>query len=148
MESRPKPPATSLPPLPDEAPSPSAQPSAGSAPPTPGAAADLPALLRHRPRRSHQRLRLLRPHPTRLGPSSLHLTRVAAARYNAGPHIPRPHLQPGDLLFFATNPTNPATIHHVGIYHGQGRMIHAPHTGDVVRTPEEATDQCGRPERM
>ncbi|TDD86084.1 C40 family peptidase, partial [Actinomadura rubrisoli] len=40
---------------------------------------------------------------------------------------------PGDLLFFATTPTHPASIHHVGIYLGHGRMIHAPQTGDVVR---------------
>ena len=26
-----------------------------------------------------------------------------------------------------------ATIHHVGMYIGGGKMIHAPHTGDVVR---------------
>ncbi|TDC77435.1 bifunctional lytic transglycosylase/C40 family peptidase, partial [Actinomadura sp. 7K507] len=61
------------------------------------------------------------------------LPRVAAAQYNAGAHIPRPQLQLGDLLFFANNPANPATIHHVGIYYGRGRMIHAPQTGDVVR---------------
>ncbi|MGP4026168.1 C40 family peptidase [Actinomadura sp. 3N407] len=61
------------------------------------------------------------------------LPRVAAAQYHAGTHIPRTRLQPGDLLFFATNPANPATIHHVGIYYGRGRMIHAPQTGDVVR---------------
>lgn len=35
--------------------------------------------------------------------------------------------RPGDLVFFG----RPA--HHVGIYIGGGRMIHAPHTGDVVR---------------
>ncbi|MFD0690937.1 C40 family peptidase [Actinomadura fibrosa] len=61
------------------------------------------------------------------------LPRVAADQYNAGPHIARTALQPGDLLFFATQPNRPATIHHVGIYLGHGRMIHAPQTGDVVR---------------
>ncbi|MFI0484365.1 C40 family peptidase [Actinomadura sp. 9N215] len=65
--------------------------------------------------------------------AGVRLPRVAVAQYNTGTHIPRAQLQPGDLLFFATNPANPATIHHVGIYHGRGRMIHAPHTGDVVR---------------
>ncbi|GAA4238138.1 NlpC/P60 family protein [Actinomadura meridiana] len=65
--------------------------------------------------------------------AGIRIPRVAAAQYNAGTHIPRHDLQPGDLLFFATNPADPATIHHVGIYHGHGRMIHAPHTGDVVR---------------
>ncbi|NKZ03331.1 C40 family peptidase [Actinomadura latina] len=65
--------------------------------------------------------------------AGIRLPRVAADQYNAGTHIPRAQLQPGDLLFFATNPSVPATIHHVGIYYGHGRMIHAPHTGDVVR---------------
>lgn len=42
-------------------------------------------------------------------------------------------LQPGDLIFFATNPANPATIHHVAIALGHDSMIEAPRTGDVVR---------------
>ena len=61
------------------------------------------------------------------------LPRVAADQYNAGRHIPRSQLRPGDLVFFAHNPSNPRTIHHVGIYLSRGRMIHAPQTGDVVR---------------
>ncbi|WP_169806935.1 C40 family peptidase [Actinomadura macra] len=65
--------------------------------------------------------------------AGIHLPRVAADQYKASTHIPRTQLQPGDLLFFATNPAEPTTIHHVGIYYGRGRMIHAPHTGDVVR---------------
>ncbi|MFD0692383.1 C40 family peptidase [Actinomadura fibrosa] len=66
------------------------------------------------------------------------LPRVAADQYNAGPHIARTALQPGDLLFFATQSSRPATIHHVGIYLGHGRMIHAPQTGDVVRISQFA----------
>ncbi|MDL4770742.1 C40 family peptidase [Actinomadura xylanilytica] len=65
--------------------------------------------------------------------AGIRLPRIAADQFNAGPHIPRSRLQPGDLVFFATTPANPHTIHHVGIYLPQGRMIHAPHTGDVVR---------------
>jgi cell wall-associated NlpC family hydrolase len=42
-------------------------------------------------------------------------------------------LQPGDLVFYATDLTDPATIHHVGIYIGAGNMIDAPHRGAVVR---------------
>jgi len=41
-------------------------------------------------------------------------------------------LQPGDLLFYASG-TAPSSIHHVGLYVGDGLMIHAPRTGDVVR---------------
>ncbi|MEO3857238.1 NlpC/P60 family protein [Acrocarpospora sp. B8E8] len=39
-------------------------------------------------------------------------------------------LRPGDLMFFGGTPTDPT---HVGMYIGQGTMIHAPKTGDVVR---------------
>lgn len=61
------------------------------------------------------------------------LPRVAADQWYAGPHPTRSQLQPGDLVFFATNPHDPATIHHVGIYVGGGYMINAPHTGAVIR---------------
>jgi peptidoglycan DL-endopeptidase CwlO len=47
------------------------------------------------------------------------------AQWDAGTHIPRRDLQPGDLVFFDG-------IGHVGIYIGGGRFIHAPHTGSVV----------------
>ncbi|WP_213451468.1 C40 family peptidase, partial [Rhizomonospora bruguierae] len=39
----------------------------------------------------------------------------------------------GDLIFFATNPSDWRTIYHVGMYVGGGRMIQAPTTGDVVK---------------
>ncbi len=42
-------------------------------------------------------------------------------------------LRAGDLVFYATDPANPATIHHVGMYIGNGLMVEAPHTGTVVR---------------
>src|SRR4029450_1264320 len=44
------------------------------------------------------------------------------------------HLVAGDLVFFADNPGNPSTIHHVGMYICKGLMVEAPHTGAVVRT--------------
>jgi cell wall-associated NlpC family hydrolase len=37
-------------------------------------------------------------------------------------------LEPGDLIFYG----NP--IHHVAIYTGNGRIVHAPHTGSNVST--------------
>src|SRR5918999_2336772 len=42
-------------------------------------------------------------------------------------------MQPGDLVFYAYNTADPATIHHVGIYIGAGNMIDAPYTGANVR---------------
>jgi cell wall-associated NlpC family hydrolase len=47
------------------------------------------------------------------------------AQWDAGTHIPRGQLEPGDLVFFDG-------IGHVGIYIGGGRFVHAPHTGTVV----------------
>jgi cell wall-associated NlpC family hydrolase len=38
----------------------------------------------------------------------------------------------GDLIFFAVDRMDPTTIHHVGMYVGNGYMIHAPRTGAVV----------------
>jgi cell wall-associated NlpC family hydrolase len=63
----------------------------------------------------------------------IQLPRVAADQYTAGAHVAMDALQPGDLLFWATDVSNPATIHHVAIYLGAGMMLAAPHTGDVVK---------------
>jgi peptidoglycan DL-endopeptidase CwlO len=48
------------------------------------------------------------------------------AQYGAGVPVSRSQLQPGDLVFFNG-------LGHVGIYIGGNQMIHAPHTGDVVK---------------
>jgi peptidoglycan DL-endopeptidase CwlO len=61
------------------------------------------------------------------------IPRVSRAQWGAGPHVAVANLLPGDLVFYADNPADPATIHHVGMYIGNGLMLHAPHTGDVVR---------------
>ena len=49
----------------------------------------------------------------------------AAALYSTGRPVAVSHLRPGDLVFFHG-------LGHVGIYIGQGRMIHAPQTGEQV----------------
>jgi cell wall-associated NlpC family hydrolase len=51
----------------------------------------------------------------------------------SGPHVPLRQLRRGDLVFYATNVADPATIHHVGIYIGGGLMVDAPYTGASVR---------------
>lgn len=55
------------------------------------------------------------------------LPHYSGAQYSATTHIPLSELQPGDLVFFYSD------LSHVGIYVGGGQMIHAPHSGDVVR---------------
>ena len=42
------------------------------------------------------------------------------------PKVPPDQLQPGDMVFFR----GPG---HMGIYIGGDQIVHAPHTGDVVR---------------
>ena len=61
------------------------------------------------------------------------LPRTAAQQYQAGPHPSIGELQPGDLLFWASDLGIWQSIDHVGIYLGNGQMIVAPHSGDVVK---------------
>jgi cell wall-associated NlpC family hydrolase len=60
------------------------------------------------------------------------LPRTSRQQWFAGVHPGLGYLQPGDLLFWASNTANPATIHHVAIYIGNDQMIAAPHTGANV----------------
>ena len=93
---------------------------------------------RHRPGPARQALRLggRRPRLLRLlGPGRVRLrappasacrTRACCSRRWAG-RSPAPQLQPGDLVFFYS------PVSHVGMYIGNGQMVHAPTTGDVVK---------------
>jgi cell wall-associated NlpC family hydrolase len=62
------------------------------------------------------------------------VSRAQFAAYAGMRPVDPAHLVPGDLVFFADNPGSPSTIHHVGMYIGNGLMVEAPHTGAVVRT--------------
>ena len=57
------------------------------------------------------------------------MPRVAADQARTGPAVPVNRLQPGDLLFYHTDPTAPEYISHVAIYLGGGKMIQAPEPG-------------------
>jgi len=57
------------------------------------------------------------------------MPRVAADQARAGLAVPVSQLQPGDLLFYHTDPTAPGYISHVAIYLGNGWMIQAPQPG-------------------
>jgi peptidoglycan DL-endopeptidase CwlO len=66
------------------------------------------------------------------------MPRVAAEQALAGPAVPVSQLQPGDLLFYHTDPTAPGYISHVAIYLGNGWMIQAPQPGmDVQVVPAD-----------
>ncbi|MEV5576584.1 NlpC/P60 family protein [Spirillospora sp. NPDC052269] len=64
--------------------------------------------------------------------AGVHITRTTDTQWHDGPHIPRAQLRPGDLIFFASDPGSPATIHHVGLNIDGKRMIHAPQTGRTI----------------
>ena len=60
----------------------------------------------------------------RAGRSLPHSSR---AQYASLPKVDFEDLRPGDLLFFGS------PIHHVGMYVGNGQMVHAPRRGTTVR---------------
>jgi peptidoglycan DL-endopeptidase CwlO len=61
------------------------------------------------------------------GKAGVQMDHYTGSQYSAFPKVPISELRPGDLVFFYSD------LHHVGIYEGDGIMIHAPHTGDVVK---------------
>jgi len=60
----------------------------------------------------------------------LNLPRRAEEISRVGTKVDRSELKPGDLVFYRTLRK---TFSHVGIYLGNNRFIHAPHTGAAVR---------------
>jgi cell wall-associated NlpC family hydrolase len=61
------------------------------------------------------------------------IPRTSRAQYAGLPRVPLSELSPGDLVFYASDVRNPATIHHVGMYIGNGLSLYAPRTGSVVK---------------
>lgn len=59
------------------------------------------------------------------------IPRDAGDQAKKGEDIPLDDLKPGDLLFFAYE-EGKGSIHHVGIYYGDGQMIHSPNTGKTI----------------
>ena len=60
------------------------------------------------------------------GRAGVYLPHQSAQQYASVAHVPAASAQPGDLLFFYS------PISHVGMYIGNGMMIHAPNSGSVV----------------
>jgi cell wall-associated NlpC family hydrolase len=72
----------------------------------------------------------------------MYMPHYAASQYgSAGKfHPSSSEFQPGDLLFWSSNGTV-AGIHHVAIYIGNGNVVQAPQSGDIVRvTPWNKVD--------
>jgi cell wall-associated NlpC family hydrolase len=59
--------------------------------------------------------------------AGIDLPHSSALQSKMGQAVSRADLQPGDLVFFYS------PVSHVGIYIGNGQMVHAPTTGDVVK---------------
>lgn len=56
------------------------------------------------------------------------LPHSSSAQYSSGPHVSESQLQPGDLVFYYQ------PISHVGIYIGNGQIVHAANPGSGVTT--------------
>ncbi|MFE1886612.1 C40 family peptidase, partial [Streptomyces diastatochromogenes] len=65
------------------------------------------------------------------------IPRTSEAQAGIGTRLTRSQLQVGDLVFFFND------LHHVGLYAGNGQILHAPRTGTVVRY--ESMDTIGGP---
>ena len=60
--------------------------------------------------------------------AGIDLPRVSRDIYKVGESVDKSNVQPGDLVFFKKG----STINHVGIYYGDGKMIHASSSKGVV----------------
>ena len=58
------------------------------------------------------------------------IPRDSRSQYAEAIKISESELQAGDLIFYGSSPS---TIYHVGIYSGNGTIIHETRTGDYVR---------------
>ncbi len=61
------------------------------------------------------------------------IPRTSRAQYAGLDQIPLTAILPGDLIFYATNTSNPSSIYHVGMYIGSGLSLYAPRTGSFVK---------------
>ena len=77
-----------------------------------------------------------RPH---LGPTSEACKHATGAVQHSreqfwdGARVALGELQAGDLVFYASDVLDPATIHHLGLYLGGGRMTEAVRAGTFIR---------------
>ena len=62
---------------------------------------------------------------------------------NMGKLVSRSHLSPGDIILFSNNGKE-SGVHHVGIYKGDGNMVHAPRTGKPIQVSNITTGYYAR----
>jgi cell wall-associated NlpC family hydrolase len=67
------------------------------------------------------------------GQAGVSLPHSSSMLYQVLPHISASELRPGDLVFHYS------PISHVGMYIGNDRMVHSPHSGDVVKISQLST---------
>ncbi len=81
--------------------------------------------------------------------AGVYLPHYSVAQYAATTPVSASSLRPGDLVFWASNASDPGTIFHVGLYIGDGNMIHAARPGVPVKVESiwywETPDFFGRP---
>lgn len=65
------------------------------------------------------------------------LNRISIDQSKQGQIVAKENLQPGDLVFYSL--AGDGRVSHVGIYIGDGKMIHSPKSGDVVKTTDITT---------
>ena len=79
------------------------------------------------------------------------LPRTSREQYRAGALLPVEQAQPGDLLFWAYDESDPRTIHHVAMHLGEGKIVEAQQSGVPVHirpvswTEGELVNQAVRP---
>lgn len=62
------------------------------------------------------------------------IPRTSQEQFASGQAVDKSNLQAGDLVFYGNGEAT-----HVGIYEGNNKIIHSPHTGDVVKESDFST---------
>ena len=77
------------------------------------------------------------------GAAGVVLPRTSREQFGSGGHVPLAAAQAGDLLFYAYDPEDPDTIHHVALYLGDGRVMEAPQLGAPLGVRAVSFDEAG-----
>ena len=67
------------------------------------------------------------------GIAGISIPRNSRSQYASLPKVSSDNLQPGDLVFWGSDGSDPGSIEHVAIYLGGNQVIQAPQSGDVVK---------------